>query len=238
MRGSTAYSAQAVPADPDHRLVRDALVEERLVFSHCLSTPSTDHVRAVASGKTPYVRFDRNDYSIPHTLVSKPLSIIASETVVRIVDGPVVARHARSYDRQQIEDDPPSRGAHQRKAQGARASREKPPLRSACARQSLPRGDRPARWASRRQQPPACACSTNTARSRSTRRSPMPTSVARSAPSPSLTFLTSAAASERGAARRASRARRPPRPRPSGPAPPSRRLRQPRRSGRRRGHHE
>jgi transposase len=97
-----------VPSDPDHRLVRDALVEERARLLPLPEHPApTDHVRAVASGKTPYVRFDRNDYSIPHTHVRKPLSIVASETVVRVIDGPVeIARHARSYDAgQQIEDE-------------------------------------------------------------------------------------------------------------------------------------
>ena len=53
----------------------------------------TDELRAVSAGKTPYVRFDLNDYSIPHPHVR------------RILDGQdVIANHARSYDRrQQIE---------------------------------------------------------------------------------------------------------------------------------------
>jgi hypothetical protein len=29
----------------------------------------TDEIKAVSAGKTPYVRFDLNDYSIPHTCV-------------------------------------------------------------------------------------------------------------------------------------------------------------------------
>jgi hypothetical protein len=64
-------------------------------------------VRAVASGKTPYIRFDRNDYSIPHTHVRKTLSVVASETVVRVLDGTTeLARHPRSYDAgQQLEDE-------------------------------------------------------------------------------------------------------------------------------------
>jgi transposase len=64
-------------------------------------------VRAVSSGKTPYLRFDGNDYSIPHTLVRRPLTLVASEHVVRLLDGATeVARHPRSYDRQQrLEDD-------------------------------------------------------------------------------------------------------------------------------------
>jgi len=60
----------------------------------------------VEVGKTPYVRFDLNDYSVPHTCVRRTLVVIASPTQVRVLDGmTVVATHARSFDRgQQIED--------------------------------------------------------------------------------------------------------------------------------------
>ncbi len=55
--------------------------------------------RAVRSGKTPYVRFDLNDYPIPAELVRKPLTL-ASDADVRLLDGSVeIARHPRSYDR-------------------------------------------------------------------------------------------------------------------------------------------
>jgi hypothetical protein len=97
-----------VPGDPTGRRVAEALEEER---PHLLPLP--DHpfacelVRAVVSGKTPYLRFDGNDYSIPHTLIRRPLTLVASEHEVRILDGPTeVAHHARSYDRgQRIEAD-------------------------------------------------------------------------------------------------------------------------------------
>ena len=56
-------------------------------------------MRVVRSGKTPYVRFDRNLYSIPHTHVRKPLTLFASATRVRILDQQTeLARHPRSYD--------------------------------------------------------------------------------------------------------------------------------------------
>jgi hypothetical protein len=45
------------------------------------------------------VRFDRNSYSIPHTHVRRPLTLLASATTVRVVTGTEeIARHARSYD--------------------------------------------------------------------------------------------------------------------------------------------
>jgi hypothetical protein len=70
--------------------------------------PATcDLLRVVHSGKTPSIRFDGNDYSIPHTLVRRPLTLVAAEHTVRLLDGTTdVARHPRSYDRgQRIEDD-------------------------------------------------------------------------------------------------------------------------------------
>jgi transposase len=59
----------------------------------------TDVMRTVSAGKTPYVRFDRNSYSIPHTHVRRPLTLLASPTTVRVVAGTEeLARHVRSYD--------------------------------------------------------------------------------------------------------------------------------------------
>jgi hypothetical protein len=61
---------------------------------------------AVKVGKTPYVRFDLNDYSVPHTKVQRLLTVLADPHEVRIVAGAqVLACHRRSYDKgAQIED--------------------------------------------------------------------------------------------------------------------------------------
>jgi hypothetical protein len=66
----------------------------------------TDEREVVSAGKTPYVRFDRNDYSIPPTHVCRMLTVVASPTEVRILDGAaVIASHPRSYDKgKQVED--------------------------------------------------------------------------------------------------------------------------------------
>src|SRR3989441_4014097 len=100
--------ARPVPSDPSGRPVRDALEEER---PHLLPLPEhpfpCELVRSVASGKTPYIRFDGNDYSIPHTLVRRPLTLVATDTVVRLVDRATeIARHVRSYDQGQRLEDP------------------------------------------------------------------------------------------------------------------------------------
>lgn len=59
----------------------------------------------VSAGKTPYVRFDLNDYSIPHDYVQKQLTVHADSDWVRIVDGlKEVAKHKRCFEkRRQIE---------------------------------------------------------------------------------------------------------------------------------------
>ncbi len=60
----------------------------------------TDEIKPITAGKTPYVRFDLNDYSIPHTCVARTLTVAATLKVVRILDGQaVVATHLRSYGR-------------------------------------------------------------------------------------------------------------------------------------------
>lgn len=66
----------------------------------------TDEQAEVKVGKTPYVRFERNDYSVPHTHTRKSLLVVASIMDVRIMDGgECIATHPRSYDKgQQIED--------------------------------------------------------------------------------------------------------------------------------------
>ena len=51
------------------------------------------------------MRFDLNDYSIPHTCVARTLTVAATIDQVRILEGQtLIATHPRSYDRrQQIE---------------------------------------------------------------------------------------------------------------------------------------
>jgi transposase len=76
------------------------------------------------SGKTPYVRFDLNDYSIPFELVRKPLTLICTEKEVRILDeGKEVARHPRSFDRGETVEDERHISALAKAKQSARRSR-------------------------------------------------------------------------------------------------------------------
>jgi transposase len=61
-------------------------------------------------GKTPYVRFDKNDYSVPHTHVQRDLTVIATDERVRVIElgvvGEALADHPRTYDRDQRVEQP------------------------------------------------------------------------------------------------------------------------------------
>lgn len=114
------------PGD-DSRTVGEVYAEEKPRLLPLPSHPfETELIRPARSGKTIYIRFDLNDYSIPHTMVGRALTLAASPTVVRLLDGAAeIARHTRSYDRHQRIDDPAHTAAlleEKRKALGATAA--------------------------------------------------------------------------------------------------------------------
>jgi hypothetical protein len=86
------------------------------------------------SGKTPYVRFDLNDYSIPHTSLRTPLSLLASHSRIRLMspDGSVVAEHVRSYDRGEVIEDERHIAALAREKRHAAKLRVRDRLRIIC----------------------------------------------------------------------------------------------------------
>jgi transposase len=88
------------------RTIKQALLEERsqLLPLRETSYPCQERQEVVV-GKSPYVRFDLNDYSVPHTAIKKTLVVMATVDTVRVIDGQeVIATHYRSYDKgQQIE---------------------------------------------------------------------------------------------------------------------------------------
>jgi transposase len=89
------------------RTVRDAFDDERGRLLPLPAEPFPAHERVeVEIGKTPYARFDLNDYSVPHDRTQRALTVLADLETVRIVEGQddVVAVHARCWNRgQQLE---------------------------------------------------------------------------------------------------------------------------------------
>ena len=87
--------------------VREAFAREQPLLLPLPDNPyPVEEQLAVKVGKTPYVRFDLNDYTIPHTHVRRTLTVRADLNQVRVFDGAeMIASHRRCYDRaEQIED--------------------------------------------------------------------------------------------------------------------------------------
>ena len=94
--------------EQDAGSVREAFVRER---PHLLKLPDNPYPVveriAVSVGKTPYIRYDKNDYSVPHTHVRRSLTVLADPDRVRVVDGlQVLASHRRSWDKGERIEDP------------------------------------------------------------------------------------------------------------------------------------
>ena len=124
-RDQVAYQRRW-PED-DSRIVVDVFGEEQ---PRLLTLPAhafdADLVVPARSGKTIYVRFDLNDYSIPPDAVGAALTLAVSPTTVRILNVDVeIARHRRSWDRHQLIEDPAHRQAlleEKRRAMGSSPS--------------------------------------------------------------------------------------------------------------------
>ena len=87
--------------------VAQAFAQEKALLLPLPADAFAQHERIeVRIGKTPYARFDLNDYSVPAAYVQRTLSVLADTARVRICEGvTVLADHVRSYDRgAQIED--------------------------------------------------------------------------------------------------------------------------------------
>lgn len=88
------------------RTIREAFDDEKSALLALPDEPYPALQRVeVEVGKTPYARFDLNDYSVPHDRTRRTLVALADLDTVRFVDGnEVVAEHPRSWSRaEQIE---------------------------------------------------------------------------------------------------------------------------------------
>lgn len=86
--------------------VRDTFLQEQPSLLSLPDNPyPTEEREEVQIGKTPYARFDLNDYSVPFTHVRRLLTVNATPETVSVLDGgALIAQHPRSYDKgRQIE---------------------------------------------------------------------------------------------------------------------------------------
>ena len=86
------------------RAVAEVLAEERARLLPLPATPpATDRMVSVSADKTASVRFDTNLYSVPPAAAARTLTLVTSDTLVRVLDGSLeVARHPRCWGRRQV----------------------------------------------------------------------------------------------------------------------------------------
>ncbi len=119
--------AAARPCPEDRARTVRAVFEQEQAQLLCLPGAPfpTEERLEVQVGKTPYVRFDGNDYSVPHAYVQRTLVVLASLDTVRVLDNDtVVASHPRTFNRAQQLEDPShitALLAHKRNARAHRA---------------------------------------------------------------------------------------------------------------------
>jgi transposase len=107
------------------RTVAEAFAEEqgRLIPLVGEAFP-TDERQEAKVPKSPYVRFDRNDYSVPPELVGERVSVLASDHRVRILrEGKEICVHPRSFEKGKLIEKPEHRDALWSRKQGARRGR-------------------------------------------------------------------------------------------------------------------
>lgn len=126
-------AARPWPDDPV-RTTAEVLAEEergRLLPLPRNALDTSDRT-LVRSGKTLWIRFDRNDYSIPPAAVGKELTLRATDTEVRLFDGVAeLARHDRCYAQGVRLTDPAHTAALLARKRAARPSAADSPLRLA-----------------------------------------------------------------------------------------------------------
>ena len=101
-------AAERLCPEDRRRRVQEVFAEETPLLLPLPANPFPIEERVdVHVGRTPYVRFDLNDYSVPSDHVGRTLVVHATDATVRVVDGAaVIASHPRSWDKgEQIEDE-------------------------------------------------------------------------------------------------------------------------------------
>ncbi len=89
------------------RTVAEVFAEEKeRLLALPATLPETDLVAPATVDTTAFVRFGTNLYSVPPRYARKTVTLVASDSVVRLLDGAdIVARHERSWGKhQRIED--------------------------------------------------------------------------------------------------------------------------------------
>jgi signal transduction histidine kinase len=106
----------------DSRTVADVLADERTrLLPLPEPLPDTDLVLPCVVDRQAFVRFETNRYSVPTAHAEHTLSVVVSDTTVRVLHGTSeVARHERCFGRRQVIEEPEHRAELLRERRAAR----------------------------------------------------------------------------------------------------------------------
>lgn len=116
----TVCNVRDWPQDRQKTVVEAWAEEKPKLMPKAIHDFPADYVASCEPSKICFVRYDRNDYSAPSKYVGKILTLVASETQIRLLDGTIeVACHERSYGKgQRLRDPQHFVELHDRKPQG------------------------------------------------------------------------------------------------------------------------
>ncbi len=99
---SDIADARPHPRTPERSITAVFEAEKLRLLSLPNPLPDTDLMTPIAVDKTAFVRLDTNRYSVPPAFARQSLTLVASDTHVRLLDGArEVARHERCWGRNQ-----------------------------------------------------------------------------------------------------------------------------------------
>jgi transposase len=119
------------PRWPDRTVAEVFAEEQSRLLPLPQPLPDTDLITPVPVDSTAFVRFDTNRYSVPHTYAGRTVTLVASDTRLRLLDGDQpIAHHARDWGRNQWLEVAAHRAALVEEKRGARALKGRDRLRA------------------------------------------------------------------------------------------------------------
>jgi transposase len=119
------------PRWPDRSVAEVFADERKRLLSLPDPLPSTDLVAPIAVDRAAFVKLDTNRYSVPHLYASRTLTLVANEAELWLLDGDQeVARHRRTWARNDWKELPEHRAALVKDKRAARDLKGRDRLRA------------------------------------------------------------------------------------------------------------
>jgi transposase len=124
-------NARPHPRWPDRTIAQFFEAEKPRLLALPDPLPNTDLVAPIAVDRAAFVRLETNRYSVPHRFAGKTLTLVATDAVLRLLDGTAeVATHERCWGKNQWLENPAHRSELTAEKRAARALKGRDRLRA------------------------------------------------------------------------------------------------------------